>query len=127
MHKLEGIMPLFIVSDLRRAVDFYCAALGFELRMSTPDEDPFFAIVGRDRVGIMLKHINADTPALPNPARHPWAKWDAFVQTTDPESMARACSTPAPVQVHDTDDGLRGFEVTDPDGHVLFFGHAREA
>jgi hypothetical protein len=25
----------------------------------------------------------------------------------------------------DTDDGLRGFEITDPDGYVLFFGRPR--
>ncbi|MCA9001587.1 MAG: VOC family protein [Planctomycetes bacterium] len=123
MPQLEGIMPLLIVSDLRRALEFYCDALGFELRMSSPEEDPFFAIVGRDRVGIMLKHIGADTPPMPNPVRHPWAKWDAFVQTSDPDSLARACTTAIPLEVHDTDDGLRGFEATDPDGHVLFFGH----
>jgi hypothetical protein len=27
----------------------------------------------------------------------------------------------------DTSDGLRGFEVADPDGHVLFFGRPRQA
>ena len=26
----------------------------------------------------------------------------------------------------DTHDGLRGFELTDPDGYVLFFGRPRE-
>ena len=26
----------------------------------------------------------------------------------------------------DTHDGLRGFEITDPDGHVLFFGRPRK-
>ncbi|MDF1837483.1 MAG: VOC family protein [Planctomycetota bacterium] len=126
MCKLEGIMPLFIVSDLLRAVDFYCETLGFELRMSTPDPDPFFAIVARDRVGLMLKHIDADTPPMPNPARHGWAKWDAFVQISDPESLALECAAnggAAISKVHDTEDGLRGFEATDPSGYVLFFGH----
>jgi hypothetical protein len=28
-------------------------------------------------------------------------------------------------QLKDTHDGLRGFEVADPDGHVLFFGRPR--
>jgi catechol 2,3-dioxygenase-like lactoylglutathione lyase family enzyme len=128
MCNLEGIMPLFIVSDLRRAVDFYCELLGFELRLSTPDVEPFFAIVARDRVSIMLKHLNLETAPLPNPIRHPWAKWDAFVQTADPESLARECAgkvVEAFSELHDTEDGLHGFEATDPDGYVLFFGHPR--
>ncbi len=33
-----------------------------------------------------------------------------------------AFSTP----LKDTDDGLRGFELADPDGYVLFFGHPRD-
>ena len=54
MTAVTGIMPLFIVSDLRRAVGFYCDVLGFEQRLAVPEWDAFFAIVGRDGVGIML-------------------------------------------------------------------------
>jgi hypothetical protein len=28
--------------------------------------------------------------------------------------------------LQDTHDGLRGFEVIDPDGHVLFFGRPQQ-
>ncbi len=121
---MDSIMPLFIVSDLAKSVAFYRDQLGFELRMSVPDEDPFFAIVGRGAVGLMLKHISPDVPPLPNPKRHAWAKWDAFVSTADPESLASECSERGLVlEVEDTEDGLRGCEIADADGYVLFFGH----
>lgn len=28
--------------------------------------------------------------------------------------------------LQDTNDGLRGFEITDPDGYILFFGCPKE-
>jgi len=30
------------------------------------------------------------------------------------------------VPLKDTHDGLRGFEICDPDGYVLFFGRPRQ-
>lgn len=127
MPTVNGIMPLFIVSELDRAVDFYTSVMGFELRLRTPENQPFFAIVGRGGTGIMLKHVSPDVPPLPNPERHEWAKWDAFVNVPDPEALAAECSSRAAgisFDVHDTDDGLRGFEISDLDGYVLFFGHS---
>ena len=72
----------------------------------------------------MLKAIAGVAPT-PNPARHAWAKWDAFIFVSDPDPLAhelinRGTTLRAPLG--DTDDGLRGFEVADPDGYVCFFG-----
>lgn len=128
--ELQAILPLFIVSDLPRAVAFYRDVLGFELRLSLPDSDPFFALVRRDGVGILLKHVAPEVAPLPNPGRHPWAKWDAFVSTPDPDVLAAECRERSPgldCEVRDTEDGLRGFELADADGYVLFFGRPREA
>jgi catechol 2,3-dioxygenase-like lactoylglutathione lyase family enzyme len=125
MTRIDAIMPLFIVSNLRESIDFYCDVLGFELRTSLPETDPFFAIVARDGVGILLKHISADVPPQPNRQQHEWAQWDAFVSTLDPDSLAAECQRHGTVvgfDVQDTDDGLRGFEVVEPDAYVLFFG-----
>jgi hypothetical protein len=73
----------------------------------------------------MVKFIDAETRALPNSKRHPWARWDAYVYAPEPDELAaefaaRGADFSAPLT--DTKDGLRGFEVTDPDGYVLFFG-----
>jgi uncharacterized glyoxalase superfamily protein PhnB len=122
---LSSISPLFIVEDVGPATAFYRDALGFELTFLSPEDDPFFAVVRRDGAQIMLKAIVPEVPPLPNNQRHPWAKWDALIHTQDPDALASEFIARG-VQMHvplgDTEDRLRGFELKDPDGYVLFFG-----
>ena len=54
---LEGIYPFFIVNNLAESIDFYNQKLGFETDLLIPEEDPFFGIVSRDNVKILLQHI----------------------------------------------------------------------
>jgi catechol 2,3-dioxygenase-like lactoylglutathione lyase family enzyme len=126
--RIGPISPFFIVRNVGRTVDFYRDRLGFQTRYQEPDGDPFFAIVGRDGGQILLKHIGEETPPLPNPQRHPGARWDAFVHAPDPDALAeefsrRGAAFKEPLK--DTHDGLRGFEIRDLDGHVLFFGRPK--
>jgi catechol 2,3-dioxygenase-like lactoylglutathione lyase family enzyme len=122
---LCSIAPLFIVGSLAEAIAFYRDQLGFELDLMLPEEGPFFAIVRRGGAQLLLKEIGEGTAALPNPERHADARWDAFVGAPDPDSLAgelagRGVIFSAPLA--DGEDGLRGFELRDRDGHVLFFG-----
>jgi catechol 2,3-dioxygenase-like lactoylglutathione lyase family enzyme len=123
----QAISPFFIVSNVDQTMAFYRDKLGFETRFQQPDRNPFFAIVGRDGAQIFVKS-DKDTPPLPNPKRNPSMRWDAYVYAPDPDSLAfefadhgAAFSVP----LKDTHDGLRGFEICDPDGYVLFFGRPR--
>ena len=120
---ITGISPSFIVRDVPAALSFYCEKLGFTIEYQHPDDAPFFAIVHRDGAMIFLKAVGVDP--LPNGKRHPWARWDAYASVPDPDALAaeftsRGVTFSKPLQ--NTHDGLRGFEVEDPDGHVLFFG-----
>jgi hypothetical protein len=48
----------------------------------------------------------------------------------DPDALAADLGdhgAPFGAPLMDTHDGLRGFEITDPDGYVLFFGRPRQA
>lgn len=124
---LGAISPCFIVSDVNRALTFYCDKLGFENRFQLPDPDPFFAIVGRDTAQLFVK---AEKNVLPQPnhTRHRHMRLDAFVYVEDPDALAtefsgRGVDFSTPLK--DTSDGLRGFEIRDPDGYVLFFGRPR--
>ncbi len=121
--ELGGIAPFFIVRDVTASVRFYRDYLGFEVVFSMPDEDAFFAILGRGGARLMVKVILPEIQAVPNRTRHPWAKWDANVHAPDPDALAaeltaRGANFIAPLM--DTEDGLRGFEVQDPDGYVIF-------
>ena len=121
-----SISPFFIVSDVGRAIDFYSDKLGFEPTFQEPEGDPFFAIVRRDGAMLFLKHVGVSP--LPNPKRHPGARWDAYVYSPEPDALAEDFMRRGAVfsePIRDTHDGLRGFEITDPDGYVLFFGRPR--
>ncbi len=126
-----AISPFFILSNVDQTIAFYRDKLGFETRFQQPDRNPFFAIIGRDGAQIFVKS-HKDLAPLPNSKRHPFMRWDAFVYAPDPDALAvefadqladggAAFSVP----LKDTHDGLRGFEICDPDGYVLFFGRPR--
>jgi catechol 2,3-dioxygenase-like lactoylglutathione lyase family enzyme len=124
---IGAISPSFIVSDVEQSIAFYSGKLGFEARFQAPEEDPFFAIVGRDSAQIFVKAEGGVAPQ-PNHTRHRHLRLDAFVYVEDPEALAadfagRGATFSAPLE--DTHDGLRGFEIKDPDGYVLFFGRPR--
>ena len=123
---LGHIAPFFIVRDVPAAIAFYRDRLGFAVAYAGPDDDdPYFAMVRRDGVHLMLKAITPEVQAMPNPSRHPWARWDAYVHTPDPDALAdeltaRGVAFREPLGVNS--DRLRGFEIMDADGYVLYFG-----
>jgi catechol 2,3-dioxygenase-like lactoylglutathione lyase family enzyme len=125
MTNLTYVAPFFIVTNLKTSVSFYVDKLGFKIRYMGPDDDPFYAMVGRDNISIMLKAIVPDVKPIPNHTRHEWAPWDAYISTTEPDTLFeeyRSNGIAFNKPIHDNSDGLRGFEVEDADGYVLFFG-----
>ena len=131
-HKLHSIAPFFIVDDLQLSLDFYRSKLGFEVTFTgggdgqNPD---YYGIVQRDGVMVMLKAITPEIHPLPNHSRHPWARWDAYVYTPDPDALYAeyvASAVPIHSELADTSDGLRAFEVKDCNGYVLCFGRPSE-
>jgi catechol 2,3-dioxygenase-like lactoylglutathione lyase family enzyme len=125
--QLQGISPSFIVSNVDQTIAFYRDKLGFETRFQQPDRDLFFAIIGRDEAQIFVKS-EKDVSPVPNSRRHPHLRWDAYVYAPDPDALAAEFAEHGAafsVPLKDTHDGLRGFEISDPDGYVLFFGRPR--
>ncbi len=121
---LQGIAPCFIVTDVEPTIAFYRDKLGFEEQFKAPDEGAFFAIVARDDVMIFIKAERGVLP-VPNHTRHEHLRLDAFVSVPDPDALAAEFEGRGVVfseVLKDTHDGLRGFEVRDPNGYVLFFG-----
>lgn len=130
MPALNFISPNFIVSQVQDSVSFYVDKLGFELTYMGPDDDPYFAMIGRDKVFLMLKHIEPGIHPVPNNTRHPWARWDAYISTDDPDGLYEEFSKKGVVfreTLGVNSDNLRGFEIEDADGYVLFFGRPVEA
>jgi catechol 2,3-dioxygenase-like lactoylglutathione lyase family enzyme len=125
MKNLTHIWPFFIVENLETSVAFYVNKLGFEVRHIGPDDDPYFAIVGRDDISIMLKVIASDIKPVPNHTRHHWAPWDAYIYAAEPAALFEEYQSLG-ITFHQSlkvnTDRLLGFEVADADGYILFFG-----
>jgi|SRR5579871_1408797 len=125
MTNLAHIFPFFIVDNVKVSVSFYVDKLRFHIRYIGPDNDPYWAIVGRDNISIMLKAIAPGVKPVPNHTRHEWAPWDAYISTMEPdklfeEYLSNGVTFHKPI--HNNSDNLRGFEIKDADGYVLFFG-----
>ena len=124
---ITGIAPFFIVKNVPIALTFYRDQLGFDITYQGPDdEDIFFGIVQRGAAMIMLKEIGVDPiPNYTRDIKKGIARWDAYLHVPDPDALAaeflsRSVAFFQPLQ--NNDDGLRGFEVKDADGYLLFFG-----
>ena len=126
MTNLTYIAPFFIVANLKISVSFYVDKLRFEVRYIGPDdEEPYWAIVGRDNISIMLKAVAAYVKPIPNHTRHKWAAWDAYISTAEPDTLFdeyRSNGVVFSKPIYDNSDNLSGFEIEDADGYVLFFG-----
>jgi len=127
---ISGIAPFFIVKNVPAALSFYRDRLGFDITFQGPDpDDIFFGIVQRGAAMIMLKDVGLDPlPNCKRDVKKRWARWDAYLDVPDPDALAAEFSSrdvEFSQPLKDDDDGLRGFELKDTDGYVLFFGRPR--
>jgi catechol 2,3-dioxygenase-like lactoylglutathione lyase family enzyme len=123
---IGGIAPFFIVRNVAAALTFYRDKLGFAITFRGPEDDEFFGIVRRDAAMIMFKDVGLEP--LPNRRREAGARWDAYVYVPDPDALAaeftsRGVAFSEPL--NESHDGLWGFELTETDDYVLFFGRPR--
>ena len=128
--EIGSAAPLFIVRNVPATLAFYRDKLGFDITFQGPEpNDIFFGIVQRGRAMIMFKAI--DVEPAPNNTKdvgHGIARWDAYVFVSDPDALAAEFASHNVEffqPLVDTSDDLRGFEIKDADGYVLFFGRPR--
>ena len=125
--EIGGVSPFFIVRSVPAALAFYRDRLGFEITFQGPtDDDIFFGIVQRGAAMIMMKAIGVEpVPNYTRDIKQGIARWDAYLYVPDPDALAaefesRGVEFFLPLQ--DNSDNLRGFEVKDADGYILYFG-----
>ena len=131
--EISGIAPFFIVRNVPVALAFYRDRLGFDVTFQGPsDDDIFFGIVQRGAAMIILKAIGVDpVPNYTRDIKQGIARWDAYLHVPDPDALAAEFLSrnveffKTIKDSEDGDDGLRGFELKDVDGYILFFGRPR--
>ena len=128
--EIAGVAPFFIVRNVPVALAFYRDRLGFDITFQGPEpDDIFFGIVQRGGATIILKAIGVDpVPNYTRDIKQGIARWDAFLHVPDPDALAAEFAS-RNVEFFRTiqdgeggEDGLRGFELKDADGYLLFFG-----
>lgn len=125
--EIGGVSPEFIVRDVPTTLAFYRDTLGFEITFQGPEpDDIFFGIVQRDRAMLMFKAIGVEP--IPNHTRdigQGIVRWDAYFYVPDPDALAAEFESRGVeffLPLSNNDDGLRGFEIKDADGYILYFG-----
>jgi len=128
--EISAISPFFIVNHVPTSLSFYRDQLGFEITFQGPEpDDIFFGIVRRGGAQILMKAIGVSpVPNYTRDVKKGIARWDAFVYVPDPDALAAEFASRNVeffMPLKDTHDGLRGFEIKDADGYLLFFGRTR--
>lgn len=119
--------PLFLVRDVPKTLAFYRDELGFEVTFQGPEpDDIFFGIVQRGSAMFMFKDVDIDP--VPNYTRdigHGRASWDSYVYVPDPDALYKEFvlrQVEFKMELCDNSDNLRGFEVKDVNGYIIYFG-----
>jgi len=125
--EIGSASPLFIVRSVPSTLAFYRDKLGFDVTFEGPEpNDIFFGIVQRGRAMIMFKAV--DVEPVPNYTRdigHGIASWDAYIYVPDPDALYEEFASrnvDFRVPLCNNSDNLRGFEVRDISGYILYFG-----
>lgn len=115
-------MTVLQVTDVEKSEAFYCDKLGFESH-GTWGDGPDFCIVQRGKVTIALDRSRDGAPTPNN------QYWAAYIYAEDADALHEEYSGKGVEIVRKPEDafyGLRDFDVRDPDGHLLAFGHDPE-
>lgn len=115
-------MPVLQVADVTASEAFYCGTLGF-ISHGTWGDGPDFAIVQRGKVTIAL---DRSRDAAPVPVNQYWA---AYIYVEDADALCaefRQKGADIVRELEDTFYGSRDFDIRDPDGHIIAFGHDLE-
>ena len=107
--------PGIFVTDLERALAFYCGVLGFTKTFENGDPVGF-VIVEKDRAELHLSRVREHRPSVQNVAH---------LLVSDAKALYEHCTAhgvPIVKALRDADYGMRTFVMADPDGNRLDVG-----
>jgi len=120
-----SVTPNLIVRDIARSTAFYRDVLGFAIKQTVPDAEPFvFVWLERDGVPVFLNDLAAAAHDYPEAASLPQGGTAAlFFVITGVDALHAVVAPRAKVimPLKTQFYGMREFAVTDPDGHIITF------
>ncbi|HEY7287271.1 MAG TPA: VOC family protein [Vicinamibacterales bacterium] len=115
MARFNHLEPRLHVADFTRSVAFYRDVLGFSVEATFPEDDPSFAILSRDGVGLQIGGIDARKSREERPT------CTLYFDVTDALGLHEQLKSRIPIEwgpevyfYH-----RREFAIRDPDGHLV--------
>jgi catechol 2,3-dioxygenase-like lactoylglutathione lyase family enzyme len=125
MTSFVSVTPNLIVRDIAASTAFYRDVLGFEIKQTVPEAEPFvFVWLERNGVPVFLNDAKIVVHDYPSAASMPPGGTAAlFFTITDVDGFHATVAPKAPVVMPLKTQfyGMREFAVTDPDGHLITF------
>jgi len=112
--KLQSVAPIFLVTDMQRALDYYTRVLGFGIEWAV-GEPTTHASVARDGVEISLTAESAPVPS------QVYIEVDGVDEYFDRVSANGANVV---VPLGDRPYGMRDGRIDDPDGNSIQLGES---
>ena len=123
--KFASITPNLIVRDIARSTAFYRDVLGFAIKQTVPDTEPFvFVWMERDGIPVFLNDLKGVEHEYPNAASLPQggtATLFFVISGVDAYHSLIASKANVVMPLKTQFYGMREFAVTDPDGHLITF------
>jgi len=125
MTRFTSVTPNLIARDIKASTAFYRDVLGFEIKQTVPDSEPFvFVWLERDGVPVFLNDPGAVAKDYPGAkALTPGGTATLFFVITGVDAyhdqVAPKANVIMPLKTQFY--GMREFAVTDPDGHIITF------
>ena len=122
--RITEAVPVFLVADIAKTMQWYVDRLGFSARAVPPSPPHTFCILTKDDATIFLQELQGYVKADMYEKRK-GGVWNVYLQTDDVRSVFQAVSGhPDVVVVEDLehrDYGQTEFAIRDPNGYVLVF------
>ena len=123
VRQIRSVAPVLLVRDVVAAHDYFADKLGFRSPRMW-GEPPTFCIPQRDGHEVMLNQVLPEQEFRPNADYD--GRCDAYFWVNDADALYAEFKAKGANLVCEPEDqpyGMREFGVTDPDGHLLLFGH----
>lgn len=125
MTTFTSVTPNLIVRDIAASTAFYRDVLGFSIKQTVPDVEPYvFVWLERDGVPVFLndpKAVEKDLPGAAARASGGTATLFFVITAVDAFHSTVAPRTRVVMELKTQFYGMREFAVEDPDGHLLTF------
>ena len=121
--QMRSVAPVLLVADVQKTAAYFRDALGFTIPRFWGDP-PTFTIANREGLEVMLNQVAPGEAFKPNADYD--GRYDAYFWVRDADALhAEMSAKGADIVCPPSDEPymMREFQVRDPDGHLLAFGH----